>query len=174
MDSNLPPANLPMRGPPNPQMMGNFGPNPNMGNVPFGGMPKGMPMNMGPPLGLGPEFEKKKEFARGVYVSGFERTLTPEMLQEHFKIKIIHGLKMPMSKFNENKGFAFIYYGSDDDAREVKRKLDHSVILRNKIRVTRIVVAENLSKMMFKLKHNNMDEEEIKEVEKRYFNEQNL
>lgn len=80
------------------------------------------------------------------------------MLQEHFKIKPIHGLKLPMSKFQENKGFAFIYYGSEDDAAEVKKKLDYSVILRSKIRVTRIVIADNLSKMMFKLKTDKMSD----------------
>ena len=63
-----------------------------------------------------------------------------------------------MSKFNENKGFAFIYYASEDDAAEVKKKLDYSVILRNKIRVTRIVIADNLSKMMFKLNTKGMTE----------------
>ncbi len=45
-----------------------------------------------------------------------------------------------------------MYYHSAEDAAYVKEKLDHSVILKNKIRVTKTVVADNLSKMMFKLK----------------------
>ena len=63
-----------------------------------------------PPLGMAPvplmnpqiphNTEKNREFARGVYISGFEKTLTAEMLQEHFKIKPINGLKLPLSKFN--------------------------------------------------------------------------
>lgn len=96
------------------------------------------------------------------------------MLEEHFKIKPIHGLKLPTSKFGENKGFAFIYYGSEDDASFVKRKLDHSVILRSNIRVTRTVISENLSKMMFKLKTHNLSDEDIIDIEKRYFNEETL
>ena len=107
-------------------------------------------------------------------MTGFEKTLTPAMLEEHFKIKPIAGLKLPMSKYNENKGFAFIYYGSQDDASFVKKKLDHSVILRSKIRVTRTVISENLSKMMFKLKTKGMSEEEITDIEKRLFNEEAL
>jgi RNA recognition motif-containing protein len=64
------------------------------------------------------------------------------MLQEYFgKVKSIHGLKLPMSKFNENKGFAFIYFGSEDDAIYVKKTLDRTAILREKIRVTRTVVS---------------------------------
>lgn len=135
-------------------------------------MPMGMPSMM--PGFPNQNSGKSIEFARGIYVSGFERTLTVEMLQDHFKIKPIHALKLPMSKFYENKGFAFIYYGSEEDAAEVKKKLDYSVILHNKIRVTRTVIAENLSKMMFKLKTDNMSETEVDEVQKRYFNEQNL
>ena len=96
------------------------------------------------------------------------------MLEEHFKIKPIHGLKLPMSKYNENKGFAFIYYGSEDDASFVKKKLDHSIILKSKIRVTRTVISENLSKMMFKLKTNGLSEQEVTDIEKRYFNEETL
>ena len=124
--------------------------------------------------GYAEQTEKRKEFARGVYVTGFEKTLTPAMLEEHFKVKPIQGLKLPMSKYNENKGFAFIYYGSEDDASFVKRKLDHSVILRSKIRVTRTVISENLSKMMFKLKVENLSEGEVEDIEKRYFNEETL
>jgi len=48
------------------------------------------------------------------------------------------------------------------------------VILKDKIRVTKTVVAENLSKMMFKLKRGNMTEDEVKEVKARYFNEKTL
>lgn len=81
------------------------------------------------------------------------------MLEEHFKIKPIHGLKLPVSKYLENKGFAFIYYGSEDDASYVKKKLDHSVILKSKIRVTRTVISDNLSKMMFKLKTEELSEQ---------------
>ena len=57
-----------------------------------------------------------------------------------------------MTKFRESKGFAFIYYGSEDDAMYVKKELDRTAILREKIRITRTVISENLSKMMFKLK----------------------
>jgi RNA recognition motif-containing protein len=96
--------------------------------------------------------EKDNEFSKGIYVSGFERSLTSEMLEKHFKIKPITGMKLPLTKYQENKGFAFIYYNSKDDAAYVKETLDHTVILINKIRVTKTVNAEHLSKMMFKLK----------------------
>lgn len=166
---------------------------PHMGQDPSGNAPvvhfnamagKGFPpmgMHPGPHgmagmpfMGLVEQNEKKKEFARGVYVSGLERTITLPMLLEHFKIKPVHAMKMPSSKFDENKGFAFIYYGSADDAAEVKKKLDYSVILRNTIRVTRIVIADNLSKMMFKLKTKDIKADEVEEVKNRYFNGQNL
>ena len=55
--------------------------------------------------------EKKKEFSRGLFVSGFEKTVTTAMLQRHFNIKPIYGLRHP-TNFTESKGFAFIYYGS--------------------------------------------------------------
>lgn len=74
------------------------------------------------------------------------------MLEQHFKIKPISGLRLPLTKHLENKGFAFVYYHSAEDASYVKEKLDHSIILKNKIRVTKTVVADNLSKMMFKLR----------------------
>jgi len=58
-------------------------------------------------------------FAKGVYVSGFEKTLTSTMLQKYFSdIKTVTGIKLPTTKFNENKGFAFVYFNSEDDARE--------------------------------------------------------
>ncbi len=56
--------------------------------------------------------EKKKEFARGIFVSGFEKCVTTAMIQHHFSIKTISGLKHPTTKHKESKGFAFIYYGS--------------------------------------------------------------
>lgn len=96
------------------------------------------------------------------------------MLQEHFKIKPIDGLKLPLTKFKENKGFAFIYYKSEDDAVYVKKTLDHSVILSNEIRVTRIAIAENLSKMIFKMHVKDIPAAEIKHNEDLYFNEKNL
>lgn len=44
------------------------------------------------------------------------------MLERHFaNVKPVHGIKLPTSKFNENKGFAFIYFGSEDDANLVKK-----------------------------------------------------
>jgi hypothetical protein len=52
--------------------------------------------------------------------------------------------------------------------------LDRSVILREKIRVTKTVVAENLSKMIFKLKVRGMSDKEIDDAEKEYFNDENL
>lgn len=171
MDTNIPvPTGLPRGGPPlpfmpnlNPQMM------PPMGGArpPF----MAVPPQFANPIEAN---QKMSEFARGVYVSGFEKTLTVEMLQQHFKIKPITGLKLPLSKFNENKGFAFIYYNNADDVAHVKEKLDYSVILKNKIRVTKTVIAENLSKMMFKLKRGDMTDVELKEVKDRYFNEKNL
>ena len=150
------------------------------------GFPGSLPLPMGmrplqgimgaanPMLGFQDQIEKKKEFARAVYVTGFEKSLTPAMLEEHFKIKPIFALKLPFSKYNENKGFAFVYYGSEDDAAFVKKKLDHSVILRSKIRVSRTVISENLSKMMFKLKTQGLSKYEITDIEARYFNEQTL
>jgi len=74
------------------------------------------------------------------------------MLQKHFNIKQIFGLKHPLTKLKESKGFAFIYYGSEDDAVYVKKTLDRSSILHDKIRITRTVISENISKMMIKLK----------------------
>ena len=85
-------------------------------------------------------------------MSGFEKMVTTAMIQKHFSRKPINGLKHPMTKFRESKGFAFIYYGSEDDAMYVKKVLDRTAILREKIRITRTVISENLSKMMFKLK----------------------
>ena len=52
--------------------------------------------------------------------------------------------------------------------------MDRSVILREKIRVTKTVVAENLSKMIFKLKVRGMSDKEIDDAEKEYFNDENL
>lgn len=44
------------------------------------------------------------------------------MLEKHFStIKPVHGMKLPISKFNENKGFAYIYYGNEDDASLIKK-----------------------------------------------------
>ena len=54
----------------NPQMMN---PN-NMRNAPF------FPMNYSMMGGYPEQAEKRKEFSRGVYVTGFEKTLTPAML----------------------------------------------------------------------------------------------
>ena len=84
------------------------------------------------------------------------------MLERHFSaVKTVHGIKLPTTKFNENKGFAFIYFGSEDDAAIVKKELDRSVILREKIRVTKTVVSENLSKMIFKLKYKGLTDTQI-------------
>ena len=80
-------------------------------------------------------------------------------------------MKFPLTKFKDNKGFAFIYYENPDDAAYVKKKLDHTVILRNKIRVTRTVDGKNLSKMLFKLKTDGLTEEQIKDVKEKYLNE---
>jgi RNA recognition motif-containing protein len=44
------------------------------------------------------------------------------MLERHFSaVKTVQGIKLPTTKFNENKGFAFIYFGSEDDAALVKK-----------------------------------------------------
>ena len=140
--ANMPPANLPMGG--NPMMMNppyNF---PNM-RSPF-------------PVSPSDHEEKKNEFKRGIFVSGFEKCVTTAMIQKHFSIKPINGLKHPTTKFKESKGFAFIYYGSEDDALYVKKTLDRTAILREKIRITRTVISENLSKMMFKLKTHGLSE----------------
>ena len=96
------------------------------------------------------------------------------MIQHHFNIKPIFGLRHPMTKFKESKGFAFIYYGSEDDALYVKKTLDRTAILKEKIRITRTVISENLSKMMIKLKTAGLTEKEIQENEARYFNDENL
>ena len=83
------------------------------------------------------------------------------MIQKHFNIKPIQGLKHPMTKLKESKQFAFIYYGSEDDAMYVKKTLDRTAILKEKIRITRTVISENLSKMMFKLKAYGLSEKEV-------------
>ena len=64
------------------------------------------------PFSMNEQEEKKNEFKRGIFVSGFEKCVTTAMLQKHFSVKPINGLKHPMTKFKESKGFAFIYYGS--------------------------------------------------------------
>jgi len=46
--------------------------------------------------------------------------------------------------------------------------------LTNKIRVTKTVIAEHLSKMMFKLKTQGKSAEELKEIREKFFNEKNL
>lgn len=107
-------------------------------------------------------------------MSGFEKSVTTAMIQHHFNIKPIFGLRHPMTKFKESKGFAFIYYGSEDDALYVKKTLDRTAILKEKIRITRTVISENLSKMMIKLKTAGLTEKEIQENEARYFNDENL
>lgn len=111
----------------------------------LGGMPIGAPPSFGAAnrmaAYLNEQEEKKKEFARGVYVSGFEECVTSAMIQKHFSIKPILGLKHPMSKFKKSKGFAFIYYGSEDDAIYVKKTLDRTAILKEKIRITRTVIS---------------------------------
>ncbi len=79
-----------------------------------------------------------------------------------------------MTKFKESKGFAFIYYGSEDDALYVKKTLDRTAILKDKIRITRTVISENLSKMMFKMKVHGFTEAQLAENEKNYFNDEHL
>jgi len=96
------------------------------------------------------------------------------MIQKHFNIKPIFGLRHPVTKLRESKGFAFIYYGSEDDALYVKRTLDRTAILHDKIRIPRTVISENLSKMLIKLKTVGLSEKEVKENEARYFNDENL
>lgn len=154
-----------------------------MMRMPMGGIP---PAFGGPPFGMkhnnsiinhalaSEQEEKKKEFARGIFVSGFEKSVTTAMIQHHFNIKPIFGLRHPVTKFKESKGFAFIYYGSEDDALYVKKTLDRTAILKDKIRITRTVISENLSKMMIKLKTHGLSEKEIQENEARYFNDENL
>ena len=56
----------------------------------------------------------------------------------------------------------------------MKEKLDHTVILQNKIRVAKTVNANNLSKMMFKLKTNGLTADQIKDIKEKHFNEKNL
>ena len=56
----------------------------------------------------------------------------------------------------------------------MKEKLDHTVILQNKIRVTKTVEAKNLSKMLFRLKTNDLTPDQIKDIKEKYFNEKNL
>ena len=113
------------------------------------------------PFNMSEQEEKKNEFKRAIFVSGFEKCVTTAMLQKHFSIKPINGLKHPMTKFKESKGFAFIYYGSEDDALYVKKNLDRTAILKEKVRITRTVISENLSKMMFKLKTYGLSEQEV-------------
>jgi RNA recognition motif-containing protein len=97
------------------------------------------------------------------------------MLEKHFSsVKPVHGIKLPLSKFNENKGFAFIYYGSEDDATLAKKQLDRTAILREKIRVTKTVVAENLSKMIFKMKVTGLSDNQIDDNIKNFFNDEHL
>ena len=55
----------------------------------------------------------------------------------------------------------------------MKKTLDHSAILKAKIRVTR-TVSGNLSKMMFKLRTAGLEEKQIKENENQYFTNEQL
>jgi RNA recognition motif-containing protein len=97
------------------------------------------------------------------------------MLERHFSsVRPVHGIKLPTTKFDENKGFAFIYYGSEDDANLAKKELDRTAILIQKIRVTKTVVSENLSKMIFKIKVLGLNDKQIQEIQSTYFNEDNL
>lgn len=96
------------------------------------------------------------------------------MIQHHFNIKPINALKHPITKFKQSKCFAFIYYGSEDDAIYVKNKLDGSAILKNKIKITRTVISENLSKMIFKMKTHGFSEKEVVENQEKYFYDENL
>ena len=120
------------------------------------------------------EKKREKEFPKGIYVTGFEKTITSEMLREHFRLKPINAIKLPMSKYFLNKGFAFIYYGSKDDAALAKRKLDHSSILRNPIRVARIASPQNISKMMVKLKVSGLSPAQVSAQHVSLFNERKL
>jgi hypothetical protein len=43
----------------------------------------------------------------------------------------------------------------------VKKTLDRTAILKDKIRITRTVISENLSKMMFKLKTQDLTDKEV-------------
>ena len=43
----------------------------------------------------------------------------------------------------------------------VKKNLDRTAILKEKVRITRTVISENLSKMMFKLKTYGLSEQEV-------------
>lgn len=159
LNNNPPP--FPARPMPNmmPPALGN--PPMPMPQAPFGAPSAFPPAIRGASAYPNDQDEKKKEFARGVFVSGFEKCVTTAMIQHHFSIKPIHGLKHPTTKFKESKGFAFIYYGSEDDAMYVKKTLDRSAILKEKIRITRTVISENLSKMMFKLKTHGFSEKEL-------------
>jgi hypothetical protein len=116
---------------------------PNLAGPPAPGMQFGANTypNMRPQYIINEQEEKKKEFARGIFVSGFEKVVTTAMIQHHFNIKPIHGLKHPMTKLKESKGFAFIYYGSEDDALYVKKTLDRTAILKEKVRITRTVIS---------------------------------
>ncbi len=116
-------------------------------------------------------------------MSGFEETVTKEMIVDHFSndsnFKSVVALKLPMNKLGENKGYAFIYFKTADDARLVKQKYDRTAILKKQIRVTMIVISENLSKMILKLKTRDemgvpYSKEKIEQLQEKFFGEEYL
>lgn len=54
----------------------------------------------------------RKKLSNGVSVTGFEYTVTTTMLERHFDIKPILGIKHSTDKHSNSKGCAYIYYGS--------------------------------------------------------------
>jgi hypothetical protein len=111
---------------------------PGMGNMngtagPFHGGPmtSGMPMG-GMSMGAmsmssmshydtrGKNQIKQQEFSKGIFIEDFERSVTGEMVYKHFNdIKPVSIIKFPTNKLRLNKGMAFVYFKTAEDAQEV-------------------------------------------------------
>ena len=60
---------------------------------------RGYIVNASLPWSSNVDGEKINEFKRGIFVNGFEKCVTTAMLQKHFSIKPINGIKHPTNKF---------------------------------------------------------------------------
>jgi hypothetical protein len=105
--------------------MGGMGAMGAMGGMP--GMAGMQPLAM--QMGLFPQSRKNQvkeaEFAKGIFVYDFEECMTGEMIFKHFNdIKPVAVIKFPTTKQRFSKKFAFVYFKTPEDAREVKEVIE--------------------------------------------------
>lgn len=97
-----------------------------MGGMGMPGFPMGgMPMSA-MSFGMRARFSvKEQEFEKGLFVEDFEETVTGEMLYKHFNnIKPVSIIKFPTGHTRHSKKFAFVYFRTPEDAKEVKLLID--------------------------------------------------